>query len=260
MDFLKELGSYLVGVDDTPLDVSRIGTLESELERLWSEYDFEIIERFRSRKNIVVRLGALHKGELVPLELVAKLFVTDHFENELKILKASREKGLAVPRVISAIDGILLMPYVMGEPLTTRINRTFEEALIDELAEWYYRFHEAHALLKGDSRLRNFICGENPLVGLDFEESRSGHWMFDIAGASASLLDTRPVYDTRKRKLAWRLLEQYLNLRGDEQTPKIDRLFIETVSDTLQRTAHWRKDNAIMELADQIRRSGIALK
>ena len=256
MDLVKKLGNDLTGVDGIKLNPARAHALESLLtQNFGPDVEVRLIERFKSKKNVVIHIGV--GPDPAMLNLVAKMFVTEHFKTDLMALKLSHENGLTVPRVVDANDGVILMDFISGESLTERINRTFDPTLIDDLAKWYYDYHSIRNMIKGDPRLRNFICAENVLVGLDFEETISGHWILDIGGVSASLLDTKPVFDSRKRKLVWHLLEEYLSLRGKERSKSNDGLFITTVSEALKRTAYWRKDNDILALADQIRESGI---
>ncbi len=256
MDLVKELGNDLTGVDGIKLNPARARALENLLtQNFGPDVEAKIIQRFKSKKNVVIHIDmgpnpAMH-------DLVAKMFVTEHFKTDLMALKLSHENGLAVPRVVDADDGVILMDFISGEPLTERINRTFEPTLIDDLAKWYYDYHSIRDMIKGDPRLRNFVCAKNALVGLDFEETTSGHWILDIGGASASLLDTKPVFDSRKRKLVWHFLEEYLSLQGKERSESTDGLFITTVSEALKRTAYWRKDDDIRALADQVKKSGI---
>lgn len=256
MDLVKELGNNLTGVDGIKLNPARARALENLLtQNFGPDIKARLIQRFKSKKNVVIHMG-MDSDPGMP-DLVAKMFVTEHFKTDLMALKLSHENGLAVPRVVDADDGVILMDFISGEPLTERINRTFEPALIGDLAKWYYDYHSIRDMIKGDPRLRNFICAENVLVGLDFEETTSGHWILDIGGVSASLLDTKPVFDSRKRKLVWHFLEEYLSLRGKERSKNIDALFITTVSEALKRTAYWRKDDDILALANQVRESGI---
>ncbi len=256
MDLVKELGNDLTGVDGIKLNPARARALENLLtQNFGPDIKARLIQRFKSKKNVVIHIG-IDSDPGMP-DLVAKMFVTEHFKTDLMTLKLSHENGLAVPRVVDADDGVILMDFISGEPLTERINRTFESALIGDLAKWYYDYHSIRDMIKGDPRLRNFICAEKVLVGLDFEETTSGHWILDIGGASASLLDTKPVFDSRKKKLVWHFLEEYLSLRGKERSKNIDALFITTVSEALKRTAYWRKDDDILALANQVRESGI---
>jgi hypothetical protein len=219
----------------------------------------EFFQRFRSKKNIVIHLGAHSKTHEVPVSLVAKLFVTGYFENEIAILRKCHEGGLPVPRIHAAENGVIIMDFIPGVTLTEHVNRTFDSKIIDSLARWYFKFHEMTGFVKEDPRLRNFICNENMLYGLDFEEAHEGHWIIDIAGVSASLFDTDPIYDVRKRTLAWQLLETYLSLHNLERNSDIDSQFIEKIADTLEKTSHWRQDTSIKTLAERIRRDGITV-
>jgi len=258
MDLSKWFPTTLIGVDGTPLNPDRITTLEEILtENYGPGSSLLSVERLKSRKNIVIRLEILNKEQVTPLEVVAKMFVVDKFDIELQILRSSWEKSLAVPEVIEARNGVILMDYITGEPLVDVINRTFEPSLTDMLAEWYYDYHSAHGMIKGDPRLRNFIHHNGQIYGVDYEESRPGPWVLDIGGTAASLLDTDPIFDIRKQKLCWALLETYLNLVGKRRTPEIENEFNDTVADTLKQTAIWRKDDRILSISEDIREKGI---
>jgi hypothetical protein len=92
---------------------------------------------------------------------------------------------------------------------------------------------------------------------VDYEESRPDSWILDIGGTAASLLDTNPIFDVRKRKMCWDLLETYLDLIGEKRTSEIENEFNETVADTLRQTAIWRKNDKIMSISETIRENGI---
>ena len=175
MDVLRKLEGALVGIDNISLDPAKLNTLELLLRRLYGHnFEAEIYQRFRSRKNIVIHLGVRFKNQEKPVNLVAKLFVTGYFENEIAVLRKCHEGGLPVPPVNAAENGVILMDYIPGETLTEQVNRTFDPRIIDNLANWYYKFHKIAGVVKEDPRLRNFICNENILFGLDFEEAHEG--------------------------------------------------------------------------------------
>ena len=246
------------GVDDTSLNPDRITTLEEILDEQYGpDVSLLALERLKSRKNIVVHLTIKTKEQSIPLETVAKMFVVDKFDIELQILKSSWEKSLAVPEVIEARNGVILMVYITGEPLVDVLNRTFEPSLIGMLAEWYYNYHSAHDMIKGDPRLRNFIHNNGRIYGVDYEESRPDSWILDISGSAASLLDTDPIFDVRKRKMCWALLETYLDLIGEKQTSEIKAEFNETVAEILKQTAIWRNNDEIMSISEIIHENGI---
>lgn len=261
MDLSKWFPTIPTGVDGTTLNPDRITTLEEILvEQYGPAISLLSLERLKSRKNIVVHLTIKTKEQSASLETVAKLFVVDKFDIELQILRSSWEKSLAVPEVIDARDGVIFMDYITGEPLVDILNRTFEPSLIDMLAEWYYNYHTAHDMIKGDPRLRNFIHHNGRIYGVDYEESRPDKWVLDIGGTAASLLDTNPIFDVRKRKMCWTLLETYLDLIGGERTPEIENEFNVIVADTLKQTAIWRKNKRIMSISEDIRKNGIPIE
>ena len=258
MDLSKWFPIIPTGVDDTSLNPDRITTLEEILgEQYGPDVSLLALERLKSRKNIVVHLTIKTKEQSIPLETVAKMFVVDKFDIELQILKSSWEKSLAVPEVIEARNGVILMDYITGEPLVDVLNRTFEPSLIGMLAEWYYNYHSAHDMIKGDPRLRNFIHNNGRIYGVDYEESRPDSWILDISGSAASLLDTDPIFDVRKRKMCWALLETYLDLIGEKQTSEIKAEFNETVAEILKQTAIWRNNDEIMSISEIIHENGI---
>lgn len=257
MDLIKWLGELPRGIDGKPLPPSHVDTLDQILrEKIGKNAVLMHVHRLRSRKNVVLHLTVSSKRSK-SVELVAKMFVAGNYETEVSVLLSSRKHGLAVPEVIGARDGVILMSFIPGEVLVDAINHTFDSRIIDKLAHWYYDYHSVHRQIKGDPRLRNFIYHENTLYGIDFEESRPGSWMLDIAGISASLLDTNPIFDPRKRVLSWRLLDTYLSLLGQERDTTLEDEFTTVIADTLQQTSAWRTDSRILELSERIRTDGL---
>lgn len=257
MDIIRWFKEIPTGIDGIPLPQDRIDTLEQMLlEKFSQEAVIDSVRRLKSKKNTVISLQITPKGSETTT-LVAKMFIAGRFENEVSILKSSWSHGLAVPKVLEAQDNVILMSFIPGETFVDRINHTFEPNLIDNLAKWYYNYHSVHEQIKGDPRLRNFICHDDQIFGVDFEESGSGPWMLDIAGVSASLLDTNPVFDLRKRVLSWRLLESYLSLFGKKRDASTDKEFISTLADILKQTSVWRQDDRILKLSERIRTEGL---
>jgi hypothetical protein len=258
MDLSKWFPTIPTGIDDTSLNPDRINTLEEILvETYGPDISLLSLNRLKSRKNIVVHLKIVNNEQTIPLEVVAKMFVVDKFDIELQILKSSWEKSLIVPEVIDAREGVILMDYISGAPLVDVLNRTFEPSLIDMLAEWYYNYHSAHDMIKGDPRLRNFIHSNGRIYGVDYEETRPDSWILDIGGTAASLLDTDPIFDIRKRKMCWTLLDTYLDLIGEKHTSEIRNEFNQTVAAALKQTAIWRKNDKIMSISEIVRENGI---
>lgn len=257
MGLIKWFKEIPTGIDGTPLPQERIDTLEQILHENFNQgYVVDSVSRLKSKKNTVISLKIHQKGAK-PITLVAKMFIAGRFKNELSVLRASWSHGLAVPNVLEARDDVIVMSFISGETLVDRINQTFEPHLMDKLAEWYYNYHKVHGQIKGDPRLRNFIVHDNQIFGVDFEESREDLWMVDIAGVCASLLDTDPIFDLRKRTLSWRFLEKYLSFRVTPPDETVYTDFISTLVDTLKQTSEWRKDSKILELSEKIRAEGL---
>jgi tRNA A-37 threonylcarbamoyl transferase component Bud32 len=255
MDISKWFPTLPTGIDGRSLNPDRLTTLERILSDEYGEKTSIIsVERLRSKKNIVIHLKIEMKK---PIDVVAKLFVVDKFDIEQRILKSSWEKGLTVPKIIKAEKGVILMDFISGNLLVDTLNQSFSPNLTDMLAEWYYNYHSAHGMIKGDPRLRNFIHHNGHIYGVDFEESCSADWMLDIGGTAASLLDTNPIFDVRKRRLSWKFLERYLAFIGQSRTEEIDQKFITTVADVLKQTSEWREDSEILDLSENIRQNGI---
>jgi tRNA A-37 threonylcarbamoyl transferase component Bud32 len=257
--YSKDIPTDLKGLDGRALDPSRLSTLSDLIhEAIGREADVRMQSRLRSKKNVVLHLRAeASQNRLGSIDFVAKLFVADTFQTEVDVLRLCQQNGVRVPEVITARDGVILMEYIAGENLVSNMNRTFSSSVTRNMARWYFDFHNATDLVKGDSILRNFILHNETLTGVDFEESHLGHWILDIAGSAASLLDTDPVFDSRKRVLAWELLDSYLQLRGVERTPEIECRFIAATADHLCHTARLRRSSDIMRISELVRSTGI---
>jgi len=257
MDLTTWFKDIPTGIDGTPLPRERIDTLEQILSKRYGrDTIISSISRLKSKKNAVLSLTISSTGAKIHT-VVAKMFIAGQFANELQILKTSWTQGLAVPQVLEAHDGVILMEFIPGEPFVDKINHTFESHLIDKLAEWYYNYHKVHGKIKGDPRLRNFILNDDKIYGVDFEESHEDHWMVDIAGVCASLLDTDPIFDPRKQSLSWRFLEKYLTFIDLPRDDAVDADFTATIGDTLRQTSQWRDDQRILELSEKIRTEGL---
>ncbi|MFW9918181.1 MAG: hypothetical protein ACFFED_01150 [Candidatus Thorarchaeota archaeon] len=247
------------GIEGRTLAPSRIEVLDRLLK---ANYGFEVsvesLERLRSKKNIVLHL--VLKQDLEEFDVVAKLFIEKSFEIEVDVLDLGARTSLMVPSKIASQDEVLLMGYIDGSLLVDTLNESFDISLIEGLAQWYHEFHQKTRHVKGDPRLRNFLVSNGIIYGFDFEEYREAHWMEDIGGIAASILDTRPVFDARKVKLAWHLLETYLSLSGMERNVSIDSHFTRVIADTLEQTAKWRDDNQILAHSRRVRQYGLSVE
>ncbi|MHA2425442.1 MAG: hypothetical protein ACXAEF_11690 [Candidatus Thorarchaeota archaeon] len=259
MQLFNDQNASEYGIDGTPLNPESIRTLNEQVNNLVGTR-FEVVkkERMRSKKNVVYHVILKNEAQ-VEVNFIAKAFVTGNYEMELGLLKQCTEGKVKVPEIIDAKDGVLLLSFIDGELLVDRINRTFDARLIDDLAKWYFDFHSLQKLLKGDPRLRNFIVGPDGLYGVDFEEATEGHWIVDLGGIAASLLDTDPINDKRKQLMVWQFLEKYLELKGIDRTTDIDQDYIKTISKTLKQTARWRNSEVLSDLANKIENDGLPL-
>ncbi|MEM2142194.1 MAG: hypothetical protein QXQ81_02920 [Candidatus Thorarchaeota archaeon] len=230
-------------------------SLERIIVQGFNRKRFVIRRRFRSRKNTVLHIRVMSDSG-PDGDIVAKLFEKNTLSVERDVLLGCTEAGIPVPRLIAADNDVILMEYVPGANMVDLINCSYAESMIDALAEWYHRFHHSMKRNRGDSILRNFIWTHRGVVGVDFEESASGEWIDDIAGIAASLLDTDPVFDVRKRALAWRLLDRYLACLRECRTRELERVFVERVADCLSQTAGKRNSVDIHLLSERVRRRG----
>ncbi len=181
--------------------------------------DAVIQQQFKSKKNIVAYVTLDNKPR------VLKWFVPGlkrQMNAEYSVLKKGSSK-LNIP-IIHEIDeknNVLIMNYIIGENLCDIINNqetsnNEKQRLIILLAQWFFDFHnhfktKEEFLIRGDSTLRNFIFTDR-IWGLDFEESRSGKPVEDIAGMCASILSTEPMFNSEKFQLCKIFIEKYLNL------------------------------------------------
>lgn len=178
-----------------------------------------IQEKFESKKNTVAYVTLDNKPRIL------KMFVPGlkrQMKIEYNILKEGSSK-LNIPSVyeMDEENNVLIMSYIVGENLCDLIND--EKTTIDEkkrlmmlLAEWLADFHnhfktEDQFCIRGDSTLRNFILTDR-IWGVDFEESREGKIIEDIAGICASILTTDPMFTSEKFQLCKIFIDAYMNL------------------------------------------------
>ena len=258
MNLTKWFTEISTGISGKALPNEQVHVLEEILlDRFGEKTNIESVNRLGSKKNSVYHLKII-SSQAEKIDVVAKMFIEGNYENELSILSSSYAHKLSVPEIFDAHDDVILMSFIPGEVVVDRINRTFESGLVEKLAKWYYNYHIIHRQVKADPRLRNFIYHNGRIYGVDFEESHPGHWMIDIGGVCASLLDTNPIFDKRKRALLWHLLDTYLMLIGKERDIAIESMFITTIADTLEQTSIRRSDDKILELSEHIRKGGLS--
>ena len=176
-------------------------------------------QELKSKKNTVAYVTLKDKPR------VLKWFVPGfkkRMQIEYNILKKGSSK-LNIPTVFEMDDknNVLVTNYIIGENLCDVINnddtdKSEKQRLMLLLAEWFNDFHnffkkEKDFTIRGDPTLRNFILTDK-IWGVDFEESRTGRPVEDLAGMCASILSTDPMFTKEKFNLCKLLLERYNEL------------------------------------------------
>jgi tRNA A-37 threonylcarbamoyl transferase component Bud32 len=176
-------------------------------------------QELKSKKNTVAYVTLKDKPR------VLKWFVPGfkkRMQVEYNILKKGSSK-LNIPTVFEMDDknNVLVTSYIIGENLCDVVNnndttQNEKQRLMLLLAEWFNDFHnffkkEKDFTIRGDPSLRNFILTDK-IWGVDFEESRTGRPVEDLAGLCASILSTDPMFTKEKFNLCKLLLERYNEL------------------------------------------------
>jgi len=176
-------------------------------------------KRFDSKKNTVAYV--MFKGQ----PRVLKWFVPglkQNMDNEYNVLKKG-VSDLAIPTPFErdTENNVLVMSYILGHNVCDVLNDSqlsFEEKekVMHHLADWFIRFHshfrtEQGFQIRGDATLRNFIQNKGHMYGVDFEESRNGKPIEDLATLCGSLLSTTPMFTDEKFDLCQIFLDAYRN-------------------------------------------------
>ncbi len=223
--------------------------------------DAVIQQQFKSKKNIVAYVTINNKPRIL------KWFVPGlkrQMNTEYSVLKKGSSK-LNIP-IIHEMDeknNVLIMNYIIGENLCNLINNqdtsnNEKQRLIILLAQWFFDFHnhfktKEEFLIRGDATLRNFIFTDR-IWGVDFEESRIGKPVEDIAGMCASILSTEPMFNNEKFKLCEKFIEKYLNL-APGRIISLDN----EISYSLLEKIQWRPDDEeiLRKFSKLIRKKGL---
>ena len=155
------------------------------------------------------------------------------------------------------------MNYILGENLCDLINNedtSFDEKkrLVLLLAEWFNDFHNFYKdnnefKIRGDSTLRNFIFTDR-IWGVDFEESRKGNPVEDIAGMCSSILTTDPMFTSEKFNLCKIFIDEYLKLAPGRIININDE-----IAYSLLEKIQWRPDDEeiLRTFSKKIRKQGL---
>lgn len=189
-----------------------------ELTKKTKKYSNVIIQKkLKSKKNTVAYVTINGKPRILKW-FIPGLKINLLKENE--VLKNS-EKKLQVPFVyeIDKKNNVLILSYIVGENLCDILNDknnafSEKERLAVLLADWYFNFHnhfkkDNEYMIHGDANLRNFIFNDQ-IWGVDFEESRNGNPIEDIADLCTSILTTDPMFTQEKFQLCRIFIDEYL--------------------------------------------------
>lgn len=187
-----------------------------------------------------------------------------NMETEYSILKKGSSK-LDIPILLEKDENnnVLVLNYIMGENLCDVINS--EETSSDEkkrlmilLGRWFAQFHTHFKTadqyrIRGDAILRNFILTDR-IYGVDFEESRFGKPVEDIATMCASILSTDPMFTNEKIQLCRTFIDSY------EKSVKWGLMNVSNeIAYALLERIQWRPDDedALRKFSERIRINGL---
>jgi tRNA A-37 threonylcarbamoyl transferase component Bud32 len=178
--------------------------------------DIIIQKKFQSKKNTVAYV--LHQGKPRILKWFAPGF-QNNMNTEANILTKATLK-LALPTLFEkdSKNHFLTLSYIPGANLCDLLNTTKTTAhekkrLIQLLGIWFADFHNhfktsEHNVIRGDATLRNFLFTDR-IWGLDFEETRPGKPIEDIATLCTSILTTHPMATQEKYSLCTHFVKTY---------------------------------------------------
>jgi len=217
-----------------------------ELTKNVKKYKKAVIQQnLDSKKNTVAYVTLKGKPR------VLKWFVPGYkrqMMTEYSILKKGASK-LNMPSLceIDEENNVLVTNYIIGENLCDIINnekttKDEKQRLMILLAEWFFNFHnhfktDESFRIRGDSTLRNFLMTDR-IWGVDFEESRPGKTIEDIAGMCASILTTDPMFTSEKFQLCKTFIESYMKLAPGRITNINDE-----IAYSLLEKIQWRSDD-----------------
>lgn len=146
---------------------------------------------FSSKKNQVSLLEL--EDSRSENRVVAKKYVWGDADAEFTVLSRAFELGLAVPRPIAKVAGIVFMEPVSGVPCKTPLTAGTAAAA----GEWLRKFHALMTVknarltfLRGDCMPQNFVLDgkTGSICGVDFEQACFGHPELDISEMISAML------------------------------------------------------------------------
>jgi len=223
--------------------------------------DALIQKRFDSKKNIVVYATIDNKPRILKWYVPG---LKRNMETEYSVLTKGFPK-VSMPSPVERDDenNVILMSYITGKNLCDVINdastsMSHKKKAVCLLADWFVAFHghfktDYGFRIRGDSGLRNFILKDG-IWGVDFEESRVGKPVEDVASICASILSTDPMFTSEKFELCRTFLEAY---------KKSARWAVDKINDeigyALLERIQWRPEDEeeLRKYAKRIRKTGL---
>ena len=224
-------------------------TITSSLKAILGEdYSITAFERLPSRRNEVYKITGAQPTQPTPNIIVTKLYHQPGIAHETSVLKTAQENQIPVPKIIGTTSDVLVLEYISGPNLCDLITENPNPNYGQLLASWIAKYHTAfqrndtQTLIKGDTRIRNFLYHNDHLVGVDFEESHIGPYFEDLAVACASILDTDPLFTKEKLQLCSVVVETYGTLHKIEDIHHLKATVTTFMIKVLGQTAQ-RRDN-----------------
>jgi tRNA A-37 threonylcarbamoyl transferase component Bud32 len=222
-------------------------TITSSLKAILGEdYSITTFERLPSRRNEVYKITGTQPAKPTPNTIVAKLYHQPGIAHETSVLKTAQENQIPVPQIIGTTSDVLVLEYITGPNLCDLITENPDPNYGQLLASWLAKYHTTfqrnnnQTLIKGDTRIRNFLYHHDHLVGVDFEESHIGTYFEDLAVACASILDTDPLFTDEKLQLCSVVVETYATIHQIEDIPQLKSTVTTSMIRILRQTAERR--------------------
>jgi tRNA A-37 threonylcarbamoyl transferase component Bud32 len=217
-----------------------------DLVKASKKYKKAVIQlQFKSKKNTVAYVTLNNKPRVLKWFVPGKINQMNAEVNVIK--KGSSKLNIPIIHEKDEKNNVLIMNYIVGENLCDIINESEtsyneKERLIILLAQWFFEFHNHFKqnekfLIHGDPSLRNFIFTDR-IWGVDFEESRTGKPVEDIAGMCASILTTEPMFNDEKYTLCNKFIDSYLTLAPGRMTD-----ISSEISYSILEKIQWRPDD-----------------
>lgn len=215
---------------------------------LGEEFQIQYYERLESKRNLVYKISGSSQQQEISSIYIAKCYQQSGIANEISVLQEAYQKKLLVPQIIGTTADVLITEYIEGHNLCDLITQKPYLKYAKSLAVWLAKYHAAfqrangQVLVKGDSRIRNFIMSNSQLFGVDFEESQYDDYHKDIAQACGSILDTDPLFTPKKLKLCQTLIHSYAKTRRIKSKKRLNKRIQKYLVPFLWETAKRRDD------------------